>query len=104
MITTPLFVILGMSVNVTLELLLPVNGVSGATSRRTAPVALLALDAWSFQQSSFICNNQEVDIPLWGAALFLFISPVSWGIESELASVKSELASVNCCDCLHCLV
>ena len=36
MITTPLFVILG--VNVTLELLLPVNGASGATSRCTAPV------------------------------------------------------------------
>ena len=33
-----------MSVNVTLELLLPVNGVSGATSRRTAAVALLTLD------------------------------------------------------------
>lgn len=44
MITTPLFVILGMSVNLTLELLLPVNGVSGATSRGTAPLALLALD------------------------------------------------------------
>ena len=38
-------------------------------------------------QSSFICNNQEMDIPLWGAPLVLFISPVSRGIDSELASV-----------------
>lgn len=39
-------------------------------------------------QSSFICNNQEVNIPLFGAQHVLFHLPSVLGIELELASVN----------------
>ncbi len=31
-----------------------------------------------------------MDIPLWGAPLVLLISPMSWGIDHELASVNGR--------------
>jgi len=39
-------------------------------------------------QSSFICNHQEMYILLWGVPLVLFISPVSWGSDFELAPIS----------------
>jgi len=49
-------------------------------------------------QSSLIRNNQEVYIPLWGAPLVLFISPVSCGMEPEFPPVNGRDTCMVWCD------